>query len=445
MVEEVKNIDAPKTFSKRSLARDTIIGLREHPESFELSTLERERLSRVHDVLTHPGLDLLIEQGKVTFGMVKPQAYESRDLVESQEQQFDDLASQRIIGEIGDNVIFQLPIVFTKENAEDFYGPIKDRYQGIKLPDGRTVWDTIMKLVTSGPATAMLIYREEGDAIPWWRNKMGKTNPTEADPQSIRGKYALPDNLPNNLVHGSDQPAEVKREISVIASIVGDLVKQSGIEAQYLPKEDTMRNVGFLSEGETLLSIEKVFEGRGAESFIYGYRVYVIDADGEVKPKFLKERHVVSMGGDLVGKARDQEKKVLNLQDIGVPVQRYYGREDATLYSEFIPHDGREGIMDKIKRAENIDQNGHYDERQGLDQLIEIAVRLDKAGYHPLDFTRDLIYDEDYQRFVYMDFGFDLGSHHNDESRSSLGTLTKKFQHHSSYITSKYQQVKSSL
>ena len=69
----------------------------------------------------------------------------------------------------------------------------------------------LVEFITSGPTLALVLEGES--AISVVRTTMGATNPTEADPGSIRGDLALA--MPDNLVHGSDSPESAAREISL--------------------------------------------------------------------------------------------------------------------------------------------------------------------------------------------------------------------------------------
>jgi len=69
----------------------------------------------------------------------------------------------------------------------------------------------LVEFITSGPTLALVL---EGDgAIAVVRTTMGATNPTNADPGTIRGDLALA--MPDNLVHGSDSPESAEREIEL--------------------------------------------------------------------------------------------------------------------------------------------------------------------------------------------------------------------------------------
>jgi nucleoside-diphosphate kinase len=69
----------------------------------------------------------------------------------------------------------------------------------------------LVDFITSGPTLAFVL---EGEgAVATCRVTIGATNPAEAAPGSLRGRYALA--MPNNLVHGSDSPESAEREIGI--------------------------------------------------------------------------------------------------------------------------------------------------------------------------------------------------------------------------------------
>ena len=65
--------------------------------------------------------------------------------------------------------------------------------------------------ITSAPSLALVL---EGEAaVGVVRTTIGATDPTNADPGTIRGDLALA--MPNNLVHGSDSAESAEREIAL--------------------------------------------------------------------------------------------------------------------------------------------------------------------------------------------------------------------------------------
>jgi nucleoside-diphosphate kinase len=77
--------------------------------------------------------------------------------------------------------------------------------------EGKPFFDGLVGYITSSPVIAAVF--EGSDAIAVVRKTMGKTNPAEAEPGTIRGDLAL--ELGRNLIHGSDGPESARREIAL--------------------------------------------------------------------------------------------------------------------------------------------------------------------------------------------------------------------------------------
>ncbi|QPC48392.1 nucleoside-diphosphate kinase [Mangrovibacillus cuniculi] len=75
----------------------------------------------------------------------------------------------------------------------------------------RPFFGELVDFITSGPVFAMVW---EGDqVITTARQMMGKTNPVEAAPGTIRGDFAV--FTGKNIIHGSDSPESAVREIGL--------------------------------------------------------------------------------------------------------------------------------------------------------------------------------------------------------------------------------------
>ncbi|MFS1512347.1 nucleoside-diphosphate kinase [Chengkuizengella sp. SCS-71B] len=89
--------------------------------------------------------------------------------------------------------------VLTKEQAEKHYEEHKDK----------PFFGELIDFITSGPVFAMVW---EGDnIIDISRMMIGKTNPADAQPGTIRGDFAAHMSL--NIIHGSDSNESAAREI----------------------------------------------------------------------------------------------------------------------------------------------------------------------------------------------------------------------------------------
>jgi nucleoside-diphosphate kinase len=92
-------------------------------------------------------------------------------------------------------------MIIPKETAENHYGEHK----------GKKFYDSLISYITSGPVLAMVWEGE--NAVSICRNMMGKTNPAESAPGTIRGDYGMVTGL--NIIHGSDSVESAEREIKI--------------------------------------------------------------------------------------------------------------------------------------------------------------------------------------------------------------------------------------
>ncbi len=79
---------------------------------------------------------------------------------------------------------------------------------------GKPFYGELVSFITSAPVIALVI--EGPRVIEAVRGLMGKTNPFDAAPGTIRGDFGL--SVGMNLVHGSDSPASAAREIPLFFS-----------------------------------------------------------------------------------------------------------------------------------------------------------------------------------------------------------------------------------
>jgi nucleoside-diphosphate kinase len=76
---------------------------------------------------------------------------------------------------------------------------------------GKGFYDSLIEYITSSPVVAMVW--EGKSAVKVVRNIVGKTDPVEASPGTIRGDYGL--DVGKNIVHASDSIESAEREISL--------------------------------------------------------------------------------------------------------------------------------------------------------------------------------------------------------------------------------------
>jgi nucleoside-diphosphate kinase len=129
-----------------------------------------------------------------TFLMVKP-----------------DGVQRGLIGEIvarfekkGYKLVAAKLMVISQELAEKHYAEHKER----------PFFGELVDFITSGPVFAMVWEGE--NVIATARQMMGKTNPADAAPGTIRGDFGV--TVGKNVIHGSDSPESAEREIGLFFS-----------------------------------------------------------------------------------------------------------------------------------------------------------------------------------------------------------------------------------
>lgn len=108
---------------------------------------------------------------------------------------------RRIEG-IGLRIIALKKVKLSKDKAAELYG----------VHSEKPFYEDLVGYASSAPIVAMVV---EGDnAIASVRKLIGRTNPKEAEPGSIRHDFGL--DVMRNAVHASDSPESARREIPVI-------------------------------------------------------------------------------------------------------------------------------------------------------------------------------------------------------------------------------------
>lgn len=92
----------------------------------------------------------------------------------------------------------------TTEDAREFYAVHKQQ----------PFYNDLVEFMTSGPCMPMVLEHE--NAVTYFREVIGATNPEEADDGTVRKLYA--ESLQNNAIHGSDSPENAQKEIAFFFS-----------------------------------------------------------------------------------------------------------------------------------------------------------------------------------------------------------------------------------
>lgn len=126
-----------------------------------------------------------------TFLMVKPDGVQ-RNLIGSIVERFERKGFQLVGAKL---------IQVSRETAEKHY------QEHVEKP----FFSELVDFITSGPVFAMVWAGE--DVIAKSRQMMGKTNPLDAAPGTIRGDYGVI--MRKNIIHGSDGIESATREIQL--------------------------------------------------------------------------------------------------------------------------------------------------------------------------------------------------------------------------------------
>ena len=127
---------------------------------------------------------------QTTLSIIKPDAV-SKNAIGKVIERFEDA---------GLKIVASKMIKLDKEKASGFYTE----------HEGKPFFEKLVNYMISGPVIVQVIFGE--NAILKNRELMGNTDPSKADPGTIRADFA--DSIDANAVHGSDSEESAKREIS---------------------------------------------------------------------------------------------------------------------------------------------------------------------------------------------------------------------------------------
>lgn len=181
-------------------------------------------IDRIHgkeliDFLSNQELLSEIHNGNVTLAMIRPELESSTAINGKDAEIAEEIETH--ISDVG--ILAKFSITFDNEAVNEFYsgGPkeVQLEQSPLRRQDKETRWDEFVSIMTAGPTTILLLHTPENDAIQQWRKQVGHWNiEVNRDPNTIRGKFGK-DNY-NNLVHGSDAPESVEREIGIIKNCI---------------------------------------------------------------------------------------------------------------------------------------------------------------------------------------------------------------------------------
>lgn len=128
--------------------------------------------------------------GNRTFTMIKPDAVKAGNIG----------GILHMITDGGFRIVAMKLTKLSKEKAGEFYAVHKER----------PFYGELVEFMSSGPIVAAILEKE--NAVADFRKLIGATNPKEAEPGTIRAKYAT--SIGENAVHGSDSDENALIECS---------------------------------------------------------------------------------------------------------------------------------------------------------------------------------------------------------------------------------------
>lgn len=412
---ELMRISPVESLYSRMAASNTLDYLRDG--KLILGSHDIEQLRAIREVLNGKEMASSISSGNISVAIIKPDSHHGRNLPDSDEK-----AASFLRKEIGEeNIAISLNYKFSKSDAEIFYDSEREKYSAI-IEDGQTIWERLINYASSKPLTFLILYKENEDTVSWWRSKMGKTRASEAKANSLRGLYALQENLPNNLLHGSDSIESVRREISALSDYIDNCIQLSEHNSKSILNENALSVLGILLPNEQLINVKQVMDYGTGESWNCIYHVSIIEEGGHRRDLIVRQKNLLSVGGDLQANAEEHYARLSLLSRSGILVPKLYGAHEGAVYADYVGKDMSTNIYDKLQR-------GIWDEesREAIIQLVRIGKKLDEVGFSATDFLADLIYSEKTSKFYYVDGGSDLGARQKNLSKSNLETLYRRF------------------
>ena len=127
---------------------------------------------------------------QLTLCIIKPDAVQNRH---------HGRVLQRILDE-GFDVVAMRQLQLSPAEAGGFYA----------VHSAKPFFDSLVETMTGGPIIVVALRRK--DAVEHWRSVIGATDPTKAEPGTLRSQLAK--DITHNSVHGSDSEENGVREVS---------------------------------------------------------------------------------------------------------------------------------------------------------------------------------------------------------------------------------------
>lgn len=172
---------------------------------------ETDYIEAIRTALTDAGTLQLVEEDKLTFGMIKPHREEAT-LVQGTDE------------EIANQVLTAIKSPLSIGVKQDIWIPtLTARAFYAHLPT--SIIDRVAGFMSSGASTGLVLTNPNGNAMSQWRTQMGATGahamPDQAD--TLRYRFQTTKGVANNVTHGSDSVQSVKKELEFFKQMLGVL------------------------------------------------------------------------------------------------------------------------------------------------------------------------------------------------------------------------------
>jgi nucleoside-diphosphate kinase len=111
-----------------------------------------------------------------------------------------------MINEGGFEISAMRMVCLTRAQAETFY----------EVHKGKSFFDSLVEFMISGPVVVMILMHD--NAVEEFRKLIGATDPSKAEPGTIRRTFAV--SVQMNAVHGSDSVENAHRESNFFFSAI---------------------------------------------------------------------------------------------------------------------------------------------------------------------------------------------------------------------------------
>lgn len=199
-----------------ALARRQDLTPKDLREFLEIDASELARIRAMREALSSEAVATAVNEGKVSYGMVKPQRQGPQNTIEAEGP--DETIAQEVIEAIKPPLYvgFEQAIWIPQTQAERFYAHLPQH-----------VLNRVAGFMSSGASTGLFLETESSGAVEEWRRQMGPTrahNMPETEADSIRYRFRTRQGVENNVAHGSDSIESVRNELIFFAEMLGVLV-----------------------------------------------------------------------------------------------------------------------------------------------------------------------------------------------------------------------------